>query len=140
MTYNLYKYDGEHTVLDKQLGTPEVRTGTFRGNYSMMNPTLTLQGSYSGQNYVEINGIYYFVTAVDQERTDLFTLSLKKDVLMTYRDQIKALPCVVRRNGTWNNPDVYDPDLGVLQRTQSYMSKIGSDFEYSTYYVLVTVG
>ena len=140
MTYNLYTYNGEHTVLDKQLGTPEVRTGTFRGDYNIMSPTLTLNGSYSGQNYVEIAGRYYFVTAVNQERTDLFTLSLKKDVLMTYRDQIKAQPCVVRRNGTWSNPDVYDPELGVLSRTQSYMSKIGTEFSYSTYMVLVTVG
>lgn len=140
MTYNLYQYDGEHTVLDKQLGTPEVRTGSFRGNYSIMTPMLTLNGSYSGQNYVEINGRYYFVTAVDQERTDLYTLSLRLDVLMTYKDKIKALPCVVRRNGVWSNTDMYDPDLGVLQRTQSYMQKIGSEFEYSTYKILVTVG
>lgn len=140
MTYNLYTYTGEHTVLDKQLGTPTVKTGSFRGDYSHMTPVLTLEGTYSGENYVEIGGRYYFVTAVDQERTDLYTLQLKKDVLMTYKDQIKALPCVVKRNGTWSNTDVYDPDLGVLQRTQSYMQKIGSEFEYSTYKILVTVG
>lgn len=140
MTINLYTYAGEHTVLDKQLGTAEVRTGSFRGDYSIMTPSLTLEGSYFGQNYVEMGGRYYFVVAVNQERTDLYTLSLRLDVLMTYRDKIKQLPCVVKRNGSWSNTDVYDPDLGVLQRTQSYMSPVGNAFAYANRYVFVTVG
>lgn len=140
MTYNVYTYNGEHTVMDKQLGTPTVKTGSFRGDFSIMTPSLTLEGAYDGENYVNIGDRYYFVVAVNQERTDLYTLSLRLDVLMTYKDKIKALPCVVRRNGVWSNTDMYDPDLGVLQRTQSYMQKIGSEFEYSTYKILVTVG
>ena len=140
MTFNMYRYDGEHSTLHKQLGTPTVHTGAFRGEFDIMNPTVSLSGSYAGENYAEINGRYYFVTSFVQERTDLYTLQLHEDVLMTHQADIDRMPCVVRRNGTWSNTDVYDPDLGVLQRTTSYMQKIGSDFSYSSYMVLVTVG
>lgn len=148
MTFNMYHYTGERTVLHKALPAPTVRTGSFRGEYDIMNPILSLQGSYDGSNYCEIAGRYYFIDGVNQERTGLVTLQLHIDVLMTYRDSIDGLQGVVGRNPAWNNANLPDPDWPRQQNTQGFCLPVGSPFDYTfdndgdpyDRYILITVG
>lgn len=148
MTFNMYHYTGERTVLHKQLSDPTVKTGSFRGEYDVLNPVLTLNGSYDGCNYCEIDGRYYFVDSINQERTGIFTLQLHIDVLMTYQAAIDSLPAIVGRSPAWNNANLPDPDWTRQQNTQAFCVPVGSPFTYMSdgdglaydRYILTTVG
>lgn len=143
ITITIYQYDGEHRVLDKTLTNGTDLTGTFREYIDIMKPSVLVERTAVTGNYVYIGSPidrYYYIDDITQDRTGLQVLHLREDVLMTHRDQIKQQTCVVKRNGAWSNTDVYDPDLGVLQRTQSYMSPVGNAFGYANRYVFVTVG
>lgn len=148
MTFNMYKYTGERTVLHKTLSAPSTHTGSFRGEYDIMNPVLTLQGAYDGSNYCEIDGRYYFVESINQERSGLFTLQLHIDVLMTYQTGIDSLQAVVGRSPAWNNANLPDPDWERQQNTQAFCMPVGDAFSYMTdgnnlafdRYIMTTVG
>lgn len=143
LNLKIYQYDGDHRVLDKQLPTPTTLTGVFRDSVDIMHPTVLVERSAVSGNYVYIDtpvDRYYYIDEITQDRTGLQLLHLREDVLMTYRDKIKKMPGVVRRNGSWSDPDLYDPDLQRKQNTQSYMSAVGSAFSYSSRYIFVTVG
>lgn len=143
ITIKIYQYDGDHRVLDKQLPAGIELTGTFREYIDIMKPSVLVERSAVTGNYVHIGSPinrYYYIDEITQDRTGLQVLHLREDVLMTHRDQIMQQPCVIRRNGAWSNTDLYDPDLQTLQRTQSYMSPLGSAFSYASRYIFVTVG
>ena len=54
--------------------------------------------SIAGANYVHIPdlGRYYFIDKIEITRTQLLTIFLSLDVLMSYKEQIKKLEVIVR--------------------------------------------
>lgn len=110
---NLYQMTGEKTLVDKtdvlnEIGT---ETGTLRESCSLMSPIITMEfEEVPNFNYVYIPNFkrYYFVTDITNVRNNLWNISLKVDVLMSFKDQIRSQTCIVARNENDFNPLIMD--------------------------------
>ena len=116
----LYKYNGESNRLDKTnyLHEPITLTGNARESIDKMSASLLLQysGALIGYNYVYITELnrYYFIESDTIERTDIHRLTLKTDVLMTYKTAIKSSSGLVSRNENLYNTQIIDDRLRFL--------------------------
>ena len=109
----LYKNTAENNRVNKfdyltQVGEID---GYLREETSIVNPVIILEyENVVDFNYVYISTFnrYYFVTEIKSVRTNLWRISLKCDVLMTYRDTILNYECFVARNETDYNEKIED--------------------------------
>lgn len=82
-----------------------VLDGTFKAEVDVINPIITVTKNTIAQyNYCYIPDInrYYFVDKVEITGTNIYTVFLSIDVLMTYKEAIKKLTVVV--SSSQSNP------------------------------------
>ena len=103
MTITLFSCSSEITAVNKTMTELISLTGTLREQSSIIDPTITVEGSASqivAANYAYIPefGRYYFINGVESVRSGLWRLSMHVDVLYTYREQIKTNSAIIERN------------------------------------------
>lgn len=89
MQLQLYKYTGKSNVIYKTLGSPKSITGVLRGETSLLNPVIEVEGSLSDLslfNYALIQDFnrYYFITEKTSVSNTIRRLSLRCDVLSSF--------------------------------------------------------
>lgn len=110
---NIYKNSAESNRVDKtnQLVFVDTLNGVLRESSSIVEPVFNISESDVPQfNYVYIPAFnrYYFVVELTSMNYNLWRLSLKCDVLMTYKDGIKALNAFVERNEIQFDENIVD--------------------------------
>lgn len=100
---NLYNNSSESNRVDKSSYLESVGTinGVLRDECNIIDPVINLELFHPPVfNYIYIPSFnrYYFVKEFDFVRTGLYRLKLHVDVLMSYKDAIKNLQCLVERN------------------------------------------
>ena len=113
---NLYQNSAEVNRVDKTDYITAVGTlsGALREECSIVSPSITFkQESVPTFNYVYIEkfGRYYFVTGITSVAKDLWRMSLSCDVLMTWKDNIRALTAIIARQENSYNPLLLDSNL-----------------------------
>ena len=103
MTLTLYSNASEYAALDKELTEVVSLTGALREESSIIDPIVTVEGlnSYLTQvNYAYIPefGRYYFITNIQNIRTNLWKIYLHVDVLHTYAAAIRENSAIIERN------------------------------------------
>ena len=142
MTIYLYKTADEQNRLEKTLSDAITLTGSLREECDILSPEIKIESTanLSAYNYCYIPefGLYYFAE-FKIIRTGLWTVSCSVDVLMSYKDGIKALPAIAGRNTGKNN--YYFPDslqkVYANARVQTKLFPAG--FSGATY-ILTTAG
>lgn len=147
MQINLYtNYDTENT-LHKSLPSPATVTGALKDGSSVAHPSITFEVNSDvvpQVNYVYIPefGRYYFVDDIRNLYNNIWQLSLRVDVLMSFKDDILQAEVVARRSSS--SYDKYLPDEFVKNKTDvdiTFRKFIGWQFVPSAgSYVLQTVG
>lgn len=99
----LYNNSSENNRVDKSSYLENVGdiNGVLRDECNIIDPVINLELSNPPTfNYVYIPSFnrYYFVKEFDFVRTGLYRLKLHIDVLMSYKDAIKNLQCLIQRN------------------------------------------
>lgn len=110
---NLYQNKAEINRVDKTDYLVSVGTlnGYLREESSLIEPKLIIEyEEVPNFNYVYIAKFnrYYFVQEITSVRTKLFRITLKCDVLMSYKDKILNLNCYIARNEYEFNLDIQD--------------------------------
>lgn len=110
---NLYQNKAEINRLDKTDYLVSVGniSGYLREESSLIEPKLIIEyEDVPNFNYVYIAKFkrYYFVQEITSVRTRLFRITLKCDVLMSYKDKILNLNCYIARNEYEYNLDIQD--------------------------------
>lgn len=144
-TVTLYTNTSGDDYLTKQLEGGASVTCNFKQPVDIENPTIYISGgdSYDGYNYAYIPefGRYYWMKPVAGNGQTI-TFQGESDPLMSFRDQIKACPCVVARN-PWHF-DLYLPDskLPIETRTATATIKFPNDPFSGDHncYILTTIG
>ena len=112
MIITLYNNLSERNVIDKTLTNALAIEGTLRESVSVTAPVMTIQGGIAivGYNYCYIEDFYryYFITDIKSIRNNLWALTLKVDVLMSFKNDIKNTPAII--------------DHTTEQKTTSYMT------------------
>lgn len=142
MNIYLYKTADEQNRLNKTLSDAITLTGALREECDILSPEIKIESAanLATYNYCYIPdfGRYYFAE-FKIIRTGLWTVSCSVDVLMSYRDGIKALPAIAGRNT--NNNNYYLPDnLQKVYANARVQTKLfPSGFSGATY-ILTTSG
>lgn len=110
---NLYQNKAEISRVDKTdyLVSVGSISGYLREESSLIEPKLIIEyEEVPNFNYVYIAKFkrYYFVQEITSVRTRLFRITLKCDVLMSYKEKILNLNCYIARNEYEYNLDIQD--------------------------------
>ena len=100
MQIKLYKNLSEVNTIGKTLTEESVRTGTLKDGGSVLSPSVVLTGeNLSGFNYAYIPQFsrYYFIKEITSMKSGLWEISMRVDVLETYKDSIKANTAILKR-------------------------------------------
>ena len=121
MLIHLFNSNAEATRLDKTdyIKNQVTLSGTLRDECNILNPQIIIESNITlvRFNYAYIPDFfrYYYVTDIDVVRTDgnksLYRLSLSVDVLMSYRDEIRKLRVILRRQENKVTPNIVDTKL-----------------------------
>lgn len=108
-----YQNTGEVNRVDKSdyITPVGVYAGSLRGECSLQRPSIILElESTPNFNYIQIQEFsrYYFVTSITSINTSLWRVDLNCDVLMSFKDGIKALSASIARQENVFNPYLID--------------------------------
>lgn len=98
----LYKTKSANNKLNKSLTDKKKIEGTLRQESSIKNPIITINSADNNLNLADYNyayikkfNRYYFIKDYDSVRTHLLRLYLRRDVLYTYREEIRNCEAIV---------------------------------------------
>lgn len=143
MQIKLYKNLSEVNTIGKTLTEESARTGTLKDGCSVLSPSVVLTGeNLSGFNYAYIPQFsrYYFIKEITSVKSGLWEISMRVDVLETYKSQIKAQKAVVERQEQKYNLYLNDPDWKVYCNKQVLTRTFPSGFLDTGVYYLTVVG
>ena len=145
MTIRLLTTKSENNRIDKSYRVDNEISGDIKDQCSILSPTIILQlDSYPVSNYayiVELNR-YYFIQDIVILCDGVYQLSLRVDVLMSYKSQIKSLDVIVNKQEKRYNSNKYinDGSFVVENRTFNQIINFQNGFSNNAQYVLVTAG
>lgn len=103
----LYNYTGHRNTINKTLTNETPCLGVFRDSTNLLNPVLIIRVSSPVTfNYVYVDEFkrFYFIDGVRYIMGDKCELSLKVDVLQTYKEQILKATATVTET---DKPDTF---------------------------------
>ena len=138
MTLNLYTISDEPNKINKTLGSATSLTGTLREPTEVENPVIQIEGvSNIGSNYAYISefGRYYFITDKRMDSDKLMTLTLKVDVLMTYKSAILTTPMIIERSEQNGNNYLNDNQRPIFNTPMTLTKKFPKSFDSFHFYL-----
>ena len=139
-TLKLYKNSSENNDVSKTLTDEHKVTGYSRAVVDMLNPVIELAGiEVNSYNYCYVQELnrYYYIENITISPNGVYRLSMRIDVLMTYRDDIMASHGLITKNREYN-PYTGDVDVESRYTLEKHEFENGFDFTNGDF-VLVTM-
>ena len=135
MKIYLYTVTDDPRKINKTLPAATLieKDGTPRGQLDVLRPEILVAGDILTSNYCQIpdfDGRYYFIEERTVVREGLTLLSLRVDVLMSWKSYIMNCPAVFERSQTLVNAYVKDS----LVKQQNFMRAYTMNFPFSFTY------
>lgn len=143
MEIKLYISSDETNKIDKTITNEIVLTGTIKDETSVINPIILIEADNLTQYnycYIPLFKRYYFIKDITVVRNNLFRLFLDIDVLMSYKDEILNLDCIVNKQE--NNSTPYINDNSRIYENRNFTSIINyrNGFDDDGNFILITAG
>lgn len=143
MIVELYKTNSDNITVDKSIILVATVSGELKYNTSLMNPTINIETSIDDFNYCYIQEFkrYYYVSDISYSGSsgNIKTISLKEDVLMTWKDYIRESEGVIERNENQYNLYIPDNELPTSAKPRKQTINFPNSFSGNKYAVLVVV-
>jgi len=142
MFINLYRNTSPPNYVNKTITEVVSLEGTIREPTSIIDPVFIIErDTPMGFNYAHIPVFnrYYYVTGISSEANNLVAIAMHVDVLMTFKDEIKNMEAIIKRQE--NNYNLYLDDgiFKVYQNPKHKLLKFPNGFsEFS--YILALAG
>lgn len=145
MVITLYNSLSERNVIDKTLTNALAIEGTLRESVSVTAPIITIQGGIGivGYNYCYIGDFYryYFITDIKSIRNNLWALTLKVDVLMSFKNDIKNTPAIIDHTTDQRITDYMNSNIWQsMVKDKTDIINFNSGLSETGGYVLITAG
>ena len=144
MQIKFYKNSSEKNKIGKSLSNELTLNGNLRDECSITSPSILVEAtSLVNYNYCYIPEFkrYYFINDVVSVRNNLWRVSLKCDVLESFKKDILNLSCIVdkQQNQSYNN---YIDDGSYINRADSFVeiANYQNGFNSSGEFILITAG
>lgn len=143
MEIRLYSSSDETNKINKTLTNEIVLNGTLKDETSVINPIILIEANNLTQYnycYIPLFKRYYFIKDITVVRNNLFRLFLDIDVLMSYKDEILNLDCIVNKQE--NNSTPYVNDNSRIYENRNFTSIINyrNGFDDDGNFILITAG
>lgn len=144
-TISLFKTDSENNRVVKTLTDEKQLSGELRNQTSVLNPSIRIESAdnISTYNYAYISefGRYYYITDIVSVRTNCWVVSLRCDVLMSYKDEIQGLNVILdNTQETGLSNYLSSPNWVNLVKTKTDIKVFPSGLSEQGEFILVTAG
>lgn len=143
-TISLFKTSSENNRVVKDLTDEKQLSGELRNQTSVLNPSIRIESAenIAGYNYCYIPefGRYYYIVDITSVRTQVWEVSMRCDVLMSYSAQIKALRPIIERKEVGQSGGLVDNDLPININKKVQKFYFPNGFTKDIQYVLTTSG
>ena len=144
-TISLFKTASENNRVVKVLTDEKQLSGELRNQTSILNPNIRIESAdnISTYNYAYIPefGRYYYITDIHIVRTNCWTVSLRCDVLMSYKDEIQGLNVILNNTQeTGLNNYLASPNWVNLVKTKTDIKVFPSGLSEQGEFILITAG
>ena len=147
MNIKLCSSVSEIVAINKDVSIIDDVSATIKGALSVENPVLILQYKsdiQSNVNYVYIPEYnrYYFVTDIINLTGGRYELHCKVDVLMSFKDYILNLSCIVDKQSSKDNANMYLDDGSFVVQSKEFVDTINfpRGFNDNGEFILITAG
>lgn len=143
MTLTLYKNESEKNKINKVLTSVASVTGVLRDGSSIINPEIVIEyNNPTGFNYCHIDSFnrYYFVNNITVLSNKLIKLSLKVDVLESFKTSILSQNIIVDKSTNKVNNYLHDENLIVNVKTKTDIVNFPSGLLDDGEFILITAG
>ena len=144
MQINFYKNSSEKNKIGKSLSNELTLNGNLRDECSITSPSILVEAtSLVDYNYCYIPEFkrYYFISDITSVRNNLWRVSLKCDVLESFKTDILNLSCIVDKQQNQSYSNNID-DGSYINRADSFVeiANYQNGFNSSGEFILITAG
>lgn len=143
MLIEFYTNLSDPDTLEKNITKVSELTGTLREECDVENPVIMIEHSgmiFANYCYIADFGRYYYIENQTIVRNNLVRITLKVDVLYSYKEQIKALNVIIN-NSSDNNDNYLSSELWVAKvKTSTDVLNFPEGFNDSGEFILITAG
>lgn len=144
MEITLYTNNSEKNKLEKSLSNAKKLSGKLREESSIVNPSILIQienPSIFNYAYIPEFKRYYFITDAVSVRTDIWRISLHCDVLMSFKDELKATSVILSdTESTGATNYVMGEQWASTVKTATDIVAFPNTMNVSGDYILITAG
>lgn len=144
-TISLFKTASENNRVVKDLTDEKQLSGELRNQTSVLNPKIRIESAenIAGYNYCYIPefGRYYYIVDITSVRTRVWEVSMRCDVLMSYKDEIKGLNAILNNTqDTGLSNYLASPNWVNLVKTKTDIRVFPSGLNEQGEFILITAG
>lgn len=144
-TISLFKTNSDNNRVVKTLTDEKQLSGELRNQTSVLNPSIRIESAdnISAYNYAYISefGRYYYITDIVSVRTNCWVVSLRCDVLMSYKDEIQGLNVILdNTQETGSSNYLSSPNWVNLVKTKTDIKVFPSGLSEQGEFILITAG
>ena len=144
MQIKFYKNSSEKNKIGKSLSSELTLNGNLRDECSITSPSILVEAtSLVDYNYCYIPEFkrYYFISDITSVRNNLWRVSLKCDVLESFKKDILNLSCIVDKQQNQSYSNNID-DGSYINRADSFVeiANYQNGFNSSGEFILLTAG
>ena len=144
MKIEFYKNSSEKNKIGKFLSSVLTLNGNLRDECSITSPSILVEAtSLVDYNYCYIPEFkrYYFISDITSVRNNLWRVSLKCDVLESFKKDILNLSCIVDKQQNQSYSNNID-DGSYINRADSFVeiANYQNGFNSSGEFILITAG
>lgn len=144
MQIKFYKNYSEKNKIGKSLSSELTLNGNLRDECSITSPSILVEAtSLVDYNYCYIPEFkrYYFISDITSVRNNLWRVSLKCDVLESFKKDILNLSCIVDKQQNQSYSNNID-DGSYINRADSFVeiANYQNGFNSSGEFILITAG
>lgn len=146
MNIVLYQNISEPMVVDKFITEVATLEGSLRHETPVSSPRILIEGTFPANvNYVYIPDFsrYYYVDEITHYRAEAWYLSLRCDVLMSFKQGIRNSQVIVEETATLPaGGNMYLPGDAFVSTVKKKTDVVPfpQGFENDPYYILLTAG
>lgn len=145
MNIKLYKNDSNNNVLNKKITLINEYNILLKDNVDVYRPIIKIKTELLNKcNYVFIEDFnrYYYVVNKRSINIEIIELTLECDVLMSFREHILNLKCIIDKQENINLGNKYYDDNSLISLSKEFIESynFNNGFNENGEFILITAG
>ena len=145
MNINFYKNTSDNNVLNKNITLISTHNIKLKDECNIMTPSILIHGDISNDinyAYIEKWGRYYYVRDKKSLNNGIYEINLTVDVLMSFKQKILTLKCIIDKQQDLSNINKYYNDGSFIVSSKQFIKTINfhNGFNENGEFILITAG